>query len=66
MNKIVWVEKDLLWADSKDDKDRKIDWGLKRQKVGSKEKKKGLVGKENWSKLVLNVPQVWQNVKDFM
>lgn len=55
MSKTVWDEKNLLWADSKDDKDCKIDWGLKRQNVGSKEKK-GLVGKENWRKLVLNVP----------
>lgn len=65
MNKIVWDEKDLLWADSKDDKDHKIDWGLMRQKVGSEEKKKGLVGKENWRKLVLNIPQMWQTFEDF-
>lgn len=38
MNKIVWDEKDLLWADSKDDKDHKIDWGLMRQSWERREK----------------------------
>lgn len=30
MNEIAGDEKDLLWAGGKDEKDHKIDWGLKR------------------------------------